>query len=95
MIIKNEENVIERSLRAMLPHVQCWSIVDTGSTDSTKEIIHSMTAEYGRPGTLYQRPWVNFEHNRNEALLLAKDKACYTLFIDADEELIFEDDFIE
>jgi tetratricopeptide (TPR) repeat protein len=45
------------------------------------------------PGELYERPWVNFGHNRNEALQLAKGKADYVLFIDADEVLIFDKDF--
>ncbi len=42
---------------------------------------------------LHEKPWVNFEVNRNQALELAKDKGDYLLFIDADEELIFSEDF--
>jgi len=88
MIVKDEENVIERSLKATLPHVQSWSIVDTGSTDSTKEIIRRVTAEYGKPGTLHERPWVNFGHNRSEALELARSSspdAQWLFMIDADD----------
>jgi glycosyltransferase involved in cell wall biosynthesis len=86
MIVKNEENVIERCLSKTLPHVSCWSIVDTGSTDSTKEIIHRMTAEHGKPGTLHERPWLNFGHNRTEALELAKGQGAQWLFMmDADD----------
>jgi tetratricopeptide (TPR) repeat protein len=39
------------------------------------------------PGELHERPWVSFDHNRNEALELARAKADYLLFIDADETL--------
>ena len=39
------------------------------------------------PGTLHERPWVDFSHNRNEALELARPTADYLLFIDADETL--------
>ena len=90
MIVKNEENVIERCLSKTLPHVGCWSIVDTGSTDSTKEIIHRITSEYGskKPGTLHERPWLNFGHNRTEALELAKaanPKAKWLFMMDADD----------
>ena len=88
MIVKDEENVIARSLNATLPHVQCWSIVDTGSTDSTKEMIHRITAEHGKPGMLYERPWVNFGHNRSEALELAKSSspdAQWLFMMDADD----------
>ena len=41
----------------------------------------------GIPGELHERPWKNFEHNRNEALALAKNKGDYTLFMDADEQI--------
>jgi len=87
MIVKNEENVIERSLKATLPHVQRWSIVDTGSADSTKEIILRITNELGKPGTLHERPWVNFGHNRSEALELARSspEAQWLFMMDADD----------
>ena len=42
------------------------------------------------PGELHERPWVNFEHNRNEAFDLARGKSDYLLFIDADEQLIIK-----
>ena len=87
MIVKDEENVIERCLSKTLPHVQCWSIVDTGSTDSTKEMIRRITAEHGKPGMLHERPWVNFGHNRSEALELVRDmpEAQWLFMMDADD----------
>jgi len=87
MIVKDEENVIERSLAATLPHVQSWSIIDTGSTDSTKEMIRRITAEHGKPGTLHECPWVNFGHNRSEALELARSRpeAQWLFMMDADD----------
>jgi glycosyltransferase involved in cell wall biosynthesis len=38
MIVKNEEAVLERALRSALPFISTYVIVDTGSTDSTKDI---------------------------------------------------------
>jgi glycosyltransferase involved in cell wall biosynthesis len=66
-------------------------IVDTGSTDGTQEIIKAFMKDI--PGELHQSSWVNFEHNRNEALSFAKGKADYILFIDADEVLSFDKNF--
>ena len=89
MIVKNESAVIERCLNSVKASISSWVIVDTGSTDDTKEIITKTMA--GVEGTLLQSPWVNFEHNRNEAITKAKDlypEAQYLYFIDADEELI-------
>ncbi len=91
MIVKNEAKVIRRSLSSVKRKIDYWVIVDTGSTDSTKEIILEELKDI--PGELHERPWVNFEHNRNEALDLAIDKASYLLFIDADEEWVFSHDF--
>jgi len=91
MIVKDESAVIRRALTSVKPLIDYWVIVDTGSTDDTKEIIQEFLKDI--PGELHERPWVNFAHNRNEALQLAKGKADFALLIDADEELVFDADF--
>jgi hypothetical protein len=91
MIVKNESHVIERCLESVKPLIDYWVIVDTGSEDKTQEIIKKMMQ--GIPGELHERAWINFEHNRNEALALAKDKADYLFFIDADDILSLGKDF--
>ncbi|MDP1608157.1 MAG: glycosyltransferase [Chlamydiales bacterium] len=91
MIVKNESAVIKRSLSSVKRKIDYWVILDTGSTDGTQELIRSFLHDI--PGELHERPWVNFEHNRNEALALAINKADYLLFIDADEEWIISEDF--
>jgi hypothetical protein len=84
MLVKNESKVIERCLASVRRYVDSWVIVDTGSTDGTQEIIRNALKEI--PGELHERPWVDFAHNRNEAIELAKGKGDYLLFLDADEE---------
>jgi glycosyltransferase involved in cell wall biosynthesis len=91
MIVKNESAVIERCLNSVKPFIDYWVIVDTGSSDDTKERIQSALKNI--PGELHERPWIDFGHNRNEALELAKDKADYVLILDADETLDFEKNF--
>ncbi len=91
MIVKNERGVIEKCLSSVKPLIDYWVIVDTGSTDGTQAVIREFMK--GIPGELHEKPWVNFEHNRNEALALAKSKGDYILLIDADEVLCFEDSF--
>src|SRR5580704_19064357 len=93
MIVKNESEVIIRSLTSVLPLIDYWVIVDTGSTDKTQDIIRDFMKSKGIPGELHERPWVNFAYNRNEALELAKNKAEYTLFMDADDYLQFDASF--
>jgi len=86
MIVKDERDVIERCLASVTAIIDYWVIVDTGSSDDTKSLIINNLKDV--PGELYERPWVHFERNRNEALALARGKAKYLLFIDADEELL-------
>lgn len=91
MIVKNESQVIEKCLTSVKPLIDYWVIVDTGSDDDTKEKVKNIMK--GIPGELHERPWVNFAHNRNEALSFAKNKGDYVLLIDADEVLQFSENF--
>lgn len=93
MIVKDEAAIIERALRAAAPHLACYVIADTGSTDDTVGIIERVMAEYGVPGTVVHTSFVNFEQARNEALEAARASAFdfdYLLFCDADMELVVE-----
>lgn len=92
MIVKNESKVIERCLNSVKTIIDSWVIVDTGSTDETPKIIETCLKDV--PGQLYQRPWVDFAHNRNEALKLAQKTSDYVFFIDADEELSIANEFV-
>lgn len=93
MIVKNESKVIERCITSLLPIIDYWVIVDTGSTDGTQDVIKKFMKEKGIPGELHERPWKNFAHNRNEAMDLAQGKSDYLFFIDADEYLVYEPGF--
>ncbi len=92
MIVKDEKNVIQECLQSVKPLIDYWVIVDTGSSDGTQAIIKKCM--HGLPGKLFERPWVHFAHNRNEAIDLAKNKGDYLLFLDADEKLIHPKGFV-
>jgi glycosyltransferase involved in cell wall biosynthesis len=92
MIVKDEERVIRRCLDSVLRFIDTWVIVDTGSSDATREIIREHLATI--PGELFERPWKSFGHNRTEALELARGRAEYTLLMDADEVMIAEPSFV-
>lgn len=91
MIVKNEKHVIERCLASVKPFIDYWVIVDTGSSDGTQSVIKEFMKDI--PGELHEKPWVNFEHNRNEALKFAQGKSDYILFIDADDMLSIDPNF--
>lgn len=89
MIVKDETHVIKRCLDSVMPFIDYWVIVDTGSSDGTQEMIKEHLKDI--PGELHERPWVNFSHNRNEALTLAMGKSDYIFFIDADDLIVISE----
>ena len=82
MIVRNEESIIERCLRSVMPLIDSWVICDTGSSDRTREVVTSTLA--GVPGRLHVTTWIDFGHNRTELLGFAHGVADYLLLIDAD-----------
>nr|WP_026939246.1 glycosyltransferase family 2 protein [Holophaga foetida] len=91
MIVKNEAPVIRRCLASVRPWIDAWVIVDTGSMDGTQALIREALA--GIPGELHERPWVDFGHNRSEAIALAGRRSDYLLFMDADDVLLMPQGF--
>jgi glycosyltransferase involved in cell wall biosynthesis len=94
MIVKDEAHVIERCLASVLPVIDYWVIVDTGSTDGTQQKIKDFFDRNGIEGEIHQSTWTDFGTNRTEALDLArKSGRDYSLMIDADEILVFDAGF--
>jgi len=85
MIVKDEEAVIERALLSAKPFISTYVIVDTGSTDRTKEIIQRVMSDIS--GQLIDRPWFSFGHNRTEALSLCDGQMDWAIMLDADDSL--------
>jgi len=94
MIVKDEAHVIERCLSSVMPVIDYWVVVDTGSTDGTQQKIKDFFDRNGIPGELHETPWVDFGTNRSKALELAQKSGYdYSLMIDADEILVFDPGF--
>jgi hypothetical protein len=98
MIVKDEEKVIARCIKSVLPLIDMILIVDTGSTDDTEWAIHNVAAEYNLPSAILHEPWRNFAYNRTFALERMREYGDiagidYVLMIDADEVLVFDDGF--
>ncbi len=84
MILKNEEDVIARCLDCVKDIVDEIIIVDTGSTDKTKEIVKNYTDK------IYNFKWIDdFAAARNFSFSKATKE--YILWLDADEVLFKED----
>ncbi|MFF1747074.1 glycosyltransferase [Streptomyces mirabilis] len=83
MIVKDEARVIRRCLESVRPLIDTWVILDTGSTDGTQDVIRDVFSDL--PGELHEGAWKGYDGSRSEAIDLARDKADYLLFIDADD----------
>lgn len=84
MIVKNEEAVLERCLESVTGVVDEIVIVDTGSTDKTKEIAGKFT------NAIYDFEWIDdFAAARNYAF--SKATKDYILWLDADDVMLPED----
>ncbi len=84
MIVKNEEDVLGRCLKSVCDLVDEIIIVDTGSTDRTKEIAARYTQH------IYDFVWMDdFAAARNHSFSLATKDYC--MWLDADDLLLAED----
>jgi glycosyltransferase involved in cell wall biosynthesis len=85
MMAKNEADVVARALQSAKSLVDTWVVMDTGSTDATREIAREVMIDL--PGEVVDRPWKDFGASRTELLELAKPRADYVLMLDADDRL--------
>lgn len=84
MIVKDEEDVIGRCLDCVKDIMDEIIIVDTGSTDKTKEIASSYTSN------VYDFEWIDdFSAARNYSFSKATKE--YVMWLDADDVLLSED----
>lgn len=88
MIVRDEEDTIEKCIKSVAKYISYWVIVDTGSVDKTKEKIHEVMGELGIPGELHESEWVDFAHNRTENMRLSQGKGDWRFLMDADDEFV-------
>ncbi|MBS1957864.1 MAG: glycosyltransferase family 2 protein [Bdellovibrionales bacterium] len=82
LIIKNEEQYIERALASV-----AWCdeivVIDAMSTDRTKEICIRKDTPWAKTVRFIERPWLGFAGQRNFALAQASHE--WVFFLDGDE----------
>ena len=82
MIVRNEEKRISAVLASYRPYIDAWTILDTGSSDRTKDLIRGELA--GISGTLYEEPFVDFATSRNRALELHGNRTVFSIMPNGD-----------
>lgn len=81
MIVKNAGEKFEEVLTKNLPIIDRWTILDTGSTDDTVNIIKKVLVGK-KKGELYQEDFIDFGTSRNRCLELAGSSCKYKLMLD-------------
>ena len=85
VMVKNEERTIARTLASAKPYIDRWLVLDTGSTDRTKEVVAETMA--GKPGRIAEADFVDFATSRNRSLEECGDHSEFILWMDADDVL--------
>jgi len=80
IMVKNGGDLFEKMLTENLHNIDRWTILDTGSTDNTIEIIERVLKN--KKGKLYQEPFINFKDSRNRCLELAGQVCKYNMMLD-------------
>ena len=80
MIIKNGGDTLKSVLEENKKYIDKWTILDTGSTDGTQNVIKEVMN--GKKGKLYEHPFDNFRESRNRCLDLSTKSCKYTVMLD-------------
>ena len=80
MIVKNSGDILRKCLKENRKWIDYWTIVDTGSTDNTIEIINEELKDI--PGKLHTGEFIDFSQARNRSLDLSSKTCKYTIILD-------------
>lgn len=95
LMVRNESRILERCLKSVEGVVDAYCIHDTGSIDTTKDIMKTWLQTHS--GCASESTWRNFGYNRTASFLAAKEfvtranwdpKDTYGLLLDADMEFV-------
>jgi predicted O-methyltransferase YrrM/GR25 family glycosyltransferase involved in LPS biosynthesis len=81
IMVKNGGELFEEMLLNNINIIDRWTILDTGSTDQTIDIINRVLVGK-KKGQLYQEPFINFRDSRNRCLDLAEKTCKYNMMLD-------------
>jgi glycosyltransferase involved in cell wall biosynthesis len=85
MIVHNEAQSIGGIVDSCKGHVDRYTIIDTGSTDGTPDIIKERFGD--TPGQVVSEPFVDFATTRNRAIELEGTQSVFAMMLSGDEYL--------
>jgi len=89
LMVKNEAEILPRLLHSLVHEIDGFVILDTGSSDQTKEILwNTLVLQHHKKGHIFVAPWFDFGANRTILLHLAHQQGEWLLLCDADYRLV-------
>jgi hypothetical protein len=89
LMVKNESKIIKRLLESLIDEIDAFVVLDTGSTDDTREQMWDfLVTRHHKPGVVYQSEWYDFGTNRSIVSQLAFKSGQWLLLMDADYILV-------
>jgi hypothetical protein len=85
MMVRDEAGSIAETIASARHIVDRWTVLDTGSTDGTQNIVRTWLR--GIPGQLAEERFVDYGASRSRALDLAGEACTFTLMLSGDETL--------
>jgi glycosyltransferase involved in cell wall biosynthesis len=85
LMMKNESAILERMLSSFIDDIDGFVILDTGSTDRSREIAWEILVEkHKKRGHIYMSEWYDFGSNRTITVQLAHGAGDWLYLLDAD-----------
>jgi len=79
-MVKDAGDDFKSILESNLPFIDQYTILDTGSSDNTVNIIKETLKN--KEGVLYQEPFINFRDSRNRLIELSGHKCVFNIMLD-------------
>jgi hypothetical protein len=83
MIVKDEAKILTRLALTVRDHIDYWTVVDTGSTDNTRDMVERLFGQM--PGQLLEHAFDGYGPSRTYALRAAEPHTDWMLVLDADD----------
>lgn len=80
VMVKNAGPGFREVMEQNLPVVEDWTVLDTGSTDGTLELLKELQLKF--PGQVFQEPFTNFRDSRNRLLELSRKRCTFQIILD-------------
>lgn len=89
-IVKDEAERLPRLLDSVRPLISTYTVVDTGSTDGTQDLLRAS----GIPGKILEAEFIDFGSSRSLAFGAARGTADWLLALDADMTIEIDKGFV-